>query len=187
MVKIGIIVGSDRDARVSIQVADYLLEKANSLNIEGAEFEVVDIKEYKLPPFNETIPAAMAEEYSLPEVKTWAAKIDSLDGFIFVTPEYNNAPTGALKNAIDYIAKEWNHKAASIVSYGSTLGIASQISLRLILANLNIAVITQNGAYSLYTDFENFSTFAPSDAHTPNIEAVINTTVAWSKGLKTIR
>lgn len=187
MVKIGIIVGSDRDARVSPQVANYYLETANGMNIADAEFEIVDIKDYKLPPFNETIPPAMATEYSLPEVQKWGEKIDSLDGFIFVTPEYNAAPPASLKNAIDYLAREWGNKAAGIVTYGSTLGIRSQISLRLILANFNTAVITPAGAFSLFTDFENFSTFAPGEVHTPTTEAVISTTVAWSKALKTIR
>lgn len=187
MVKIGIIVGSDRDARVSKSVADFLLKKANSMNITDAEFEIVDIKDFKLPAFNETVPPAMAADYTLAEAKVWGEKIDSLDGYIFVTPEYNNTITASLKNGIDYLANQWGNKAASIVSYGSTLGVASQISLRLILANLNVAVIAQSGAFSLFNDFENMSTFAPTEVHKANIEAVISGTVTWSKGLKTIR
>jgi NAD(P)H-dependent FMN reductase len=40
--------------------------------------------------------------------KKWAAKITSVDGFVFVTPEYNHGPSGALKNAIDFLYSEWN-------------------------------------------------------------------------------
>jgi NAD(P)H-dependent FMN reductase len=39
--------------------------------------------------------------------KRWSAKIDSFDAFIFVTPKYNHGITGALKNAIDFLYREW--------------------------------------------------------------------------------
>src|SRR5690606_40952985 len=38
--------------------------------------------------------------------------------FIFVTAEYNYSYPAPLKNALDYLAFEWNYKAAGIVSYG---------------------------------------------------------------------
>jgi len=34
------------------------------------------------------------------------------DGFVFVVAEYNHSITGALKNALDFLRKEWNNKAA---------------------------------------------------------------------------
>ena len=186
MVKIGIITGSSRDARVNRQVAEYVLEKGK--NIDGAEFELVDIKEFDLPMFNETVPPAMANKtYDKNEHTRWSKKVDSLDGFIFVTPEYNNAITPSLKNAIDYLGSEWGNKAAGIVSYGSTLGIAAQLSLRHILSNVNVATVGAAGAFSLFTDFEEMSTFRPSEIHNPTMQAVLETTVAWSKGLKSVR
>ena len=83
MVKIGIVTGSTRDARVNTQVAEYVLNKAAA--VEGAEFEIVDIKDFNLPSLNENMPAAMAnKQYETPEAKAWSEKIDSLDGFIFL-------------------------------------------------------------------------------------------------------
>jgi multimeric flavodoxin WrbA len=35
-----------------------------------------------------------------------------LDAYVFVTPEYNHAPSAALKYAIDFICAEWNSKSA---------------------------------------------------------------------------
>ncbi|MCC5894693.1 MAG: NAD(P)H-dependent oxidoreductase [Alkalibacterium sp.] len=186
MVKIGIITGSTRDARVNAQVAEYILEK--SKNSEGANFELVDIKDYDLPIFNETVPPAMAnKEYDKEANTKWSQKIDSLDGFIFVTPEYNNAITPSLKNAIDYLGPEWRNKAAGIVGYGATLGVAATLNLRNILSNANVATVGPFGAFSLFTDFEEMSTFRPSEVHNATIQAVIETTVAWSKGLQTTR
>jgi NAD(P)H-dependent FMN reductase len=45
--------------------------------------------------------------------------IGSFDAFVFVTPEYNHSTSGALKNAIDFLYKEWNDKVAGFVSSGS--------------------------------------------------------------------
>jgi NAD(P)H-dependent FMN reductase len=42
----------------------------------------------------------------------------SFDGHVFVTPEYNPGISGALKNAIDFLFREWNDMAAGFVSCG---------------------------------------------------------------------
>lgn len=188
MVKIGIITGSTRPVRLNGQVAEYILQKAKNMNIEGAEFEIVDIKDYDLPMFNQATPPGMAnKQYESPEHTRWSEKIDSLDGFIFITPEYNNSITPSLKNALDYLASEWGNKAAGIVGYGSTLGVAASLSLRTILANFNIATVGPFGAFNLFTDFQEMATFRPSEVHNATMQAVIETTVNWSKGLKSVR
>jgi NAD(P)H-dependent FMN reductase len=74
-----------------------------------ASFELVDIVDYKLP--------FIGEPGSEEQVRKWAEKLASLDGFVFVTPEYNHSITGALKNALDSAREEWNNKAAGIISY----------------------------------------------------------------------
>jgi NAD(P)H-dependent FMN reductase len=187
MTKIGIIVGSTREGRVSTQVAEWVKDFAEKQNTD-AEFELVDIKEYGLDRFNEKLPPAMAnKEYSNDKIQAWSEKIDSLDGFIFVTPEYNKNISSSLKDHIDYIASEWNNKSAGIVSYGSTLGIAASMSLRSTLANLKLAIVTPQGAFSLFTDFEEMSTFKPAEVHNATMEAVVTDVVNWAKALKTIR
>ena len=57
-----------------------------------AQYELVDLKDYDLPFFtNATPPMALKGNYSDPEATRWAEKIASLDGFVFVTPEYNRS------------------------------------------------------------------------------------------------
>src|SRR5690606_17611436 len=104
----------------------------------AAEFEIVDIADYNLPLLDEPIPPAMGQ-YSKEHTKKWAKKIAQFDGFVFVTPEYNHATSGALKNAIDFLYQEWNNKAAGFVSYGSAGGTRAVENLRLIMAELQIA------------------------------------------------
>lgn len=185
MVKIGIITGSTRDSRVNVQVAEWVKSIADQRT--DVEFELVDIKEYNLPKFNEPIPAIMSQDYQAPEAKIWSEKISELDGFVFVTPEYNKGITSGLKDAIDYLYTEWNNKAAGIVSYGSTLGVTAANNLRLILTVPKIATVGTQPALSLFTDFEEMRTFKPAAFHEETIQTMLDEVVAWSTALKTIR
>lgn len=185
MLKIGIITGSTRDSRVNVQVAEWVKSIADQRT--DATFELVDIKDYNLPKFNEPVPAIMTQDYQAPEAKVWSKKISELDGFVFVTPEYNKAITSGLKDAIDYLYVEWNNKAAGIVSYGSTLGVTAANNLRLILTVPKVAVVGTQPGLSLFTDFENMSVFKPAPFHQDTVQTMLDEVVAWSKALKTIR
>jgi len=102
-----------------------------------AEFELVDIKDFNLPLLDEPLPPIMGQ-YSRPHTKAWAAKIGSFDGYVFVTAEYNHGVPGALKNAIDFLFREWNDKAAGFVSYGGAGGARAVEQLRLVLAEVQM-------------------------------------------------
>jgi NAD(P)H-dependent FMN reductase len=128
MVKIGIVVGSTRPGRKALDVAKWAYEILKPRR--DAEFEVVDIADYQLPLLDEPVPPSMGQ-YSKDHTKKWAAKIGTLDGFIFVTPEYNHGTSGALKNAIDFLFREWNNKSAGFIGYGSAGGSRAIESLRL--------------------------------------------------------
>src|SRR2546425_9428277 len=99
MLKIGIIVGSTRPGRKAAAVAKWVHDILKSR--KDAEFEIVDIEDYKLPLLDEPLPPTM-HQYRNAHTKTWSEKIASLDAYIFVTPEYNHATSAALKNAIDF-------------------------------------------------------------------------------------
>lgn len=185
MLKIGIIIGSTRDQRVSTQVADWVMSFTEGRT--DAEFEIVDIKDYEFKEFNTIPPGLLNREYDDEAVIKWSKKIDELDGFIFITPEYNKSITPSLKNAIDHIGPEWANKAAGSVSYGSTLGVASTLALRQVLGNLNVAVVTPFGALSTFADFKEMSEFQPGDYHNESIENTIDQVILWAKALKTIR
>src|SRR6185437_3347359 len=87
-----------------------------------AEFELVDLLDFNLPLLDEPMPPSLGQ-YTKPHTKAWAAKVDSFDAYVFVTPEYNHGIPGALKNALDFVYREWNNKAAGFVSYGSANGV----------------------------------------------------------------
>src|SRR5438093_10538379 len=119
---------------------------------------------FNLPLLDEPVPPSQGK-YSQQHTKTWAAKIDSFDGYVFVTPEYNHGICGALKNAIDFLFREWNDKAAGFVSYGGAGGARAVEQLRLVLAEVRIATVRNQVLLSMFTDFENFSVFKPATHH----------------------
>jgi NAD(P)H-dependent FMN reductase len=184
MTKIGIILGSTRPGRNGEAVAKWVQQLAAQR--DDAEFELVDLLDYNLPHLDEAVPPSMGQ-YAGEHTKKWAAKIAEFDGFVFVTPEYNHTTSGALKNAIDYLYAEWNNKAAGFVSYGSVGGVRAVETLRLIAGELQIADVRTQVAFSLATDFENYSVFKPAEYHEANLSAMLDQLVAWSNALKTVR
>jgi NAD(P)H-dependent FMN reductase len=184
MTRIAIIVGSTRPGRNAEAVAKWVYEHA--ARRKDAEIELVDIADYDLPLLDEpALPSA--GKYTKEHTKKWAAKVASFDGFVFVTPEYNHGISGALKNAIDFLYAEWNDKAAGFVSYGSVGGTRAVESLRLVMAELQVADVRAQVALSLYTDFENFSKFKPGPQHEAPLNTVFDQVVKWSNALAPLR
>jgi NAD(P)H-dependent FMN reductase len=184
VIRIGIILGSTRPGRNGEQVARWVYDLAKKRM--DAEFELVDLKDYPLPHLDEPMPPSMGQ-YSKPHTKAWAKKIASFDAYVFVTPEYNHSTSGVLKNAIDFLSAEWNNKAAGFVSYGTAGGVRAVEHLRLVMAELQVATVRAQGAFSLFTDFENFSKFAPAANKVDPVNTMLDQLVAWGTAMKTVR
>lgn len=179
--KIGIIQGSVREIRNGDAVAKWIFDFAQKR--DDAEYELVNLADYNLPLLGSTYAQADAPE----QIKAWSEKMASFDGYIFVTPEYNHAVGGALKNATDYLNPELNNKAAGLVGYGSLGGTRAHENLRLILGELQVADVRTAVTFSLLTDFENMSEFKPADYHADNANTMIDQVLSWSGALKTVR
>src|SRR6059058_5010225 len=184
MIKIAIILGSTRPNRNGEAVAKWVYEVAKKRS--DAEFELVDIKDFNLPLLDEPVPPSMGQ-YSKPHTKTWAAKIDTFDAYVFVTPEYNHGTSGALKNAIDFLFAEWSNKAAGFVSYGGASGARAVEQLRLVMAEVQMATVRNQVLLSMFTDFENFSVFKPASRHETSVNEMFDQVIAWGGALKALR
>lgn len=184
MIRIAVVVGSTRPGRNAEAVARWVYELARKRT--DAEFELVDIQDFNLPLLDEPVPPSLGQ-YSKPHTKAWAEKIDSFDAFVFVTPEYNHGTSAALKNAIDFLYREWNNKAAGFVSYGSAGGARAVEHLRLVMAELQIADVRAQVMLSLATDFENYSVFKPAAQHEQSVAAMLDQLTAWGTALSTLR
>ena len=184
MVKIGILVGSTRPGRKAAAVAQWVYDLAHQRT--DATFELVDIQAFNLPLLDEPLPPSLGQ-YTQPHTQAWAEKIAPFDGYIFVTPEYNHGTSGALKNAIDYLYGEWNNKAAGFVSYGSACGARAVEQLRLVMAELQIADVRAQVMLSLFTDFENFTTFKPASRQEQAVTTMLDQVIAWGTALQPLR
>lgn len=186
IMKIGIISGSVREGNNAAAVSQWILDFSNNRNDEGVEYELVSLADYDLPLLGAKLPIERQEAAGA-AIQAWSEKIASFDGYVFVTPEYNHAVGGALKNAIDFLKPEVANKAAALVGYGSLGGARAHENLRVILGELSVATVRTTTNFSLMTDFENMSVFKPNDYNKVNAEGMFNDLLLWTKALNTIR
>ncbi len=184
MLNIAIIIGSTRPNRVGESVARWVFDHVSKR--DDATFELIDLRDYNLPLLDEPIPPSMGK-YSNDHTLRWSEKISSFDAFIFVSPEYNHGTSGALKNAIDFLYKEWNNKVAGFVAYGSAGGTRAVENLRLIMAECQVATVRAQVALSLHDDFENYSKFKPRDMHAKTLDTLVEQILSWGEALSQVR
>jgi NAD(P)H-dependent FMN reductase len=140
--KIKVISGSVRDGRFSEKAAAWITDLLKQQ--EGLEVELLDLKDYEMPFFNEAAtPNYKQKPYEHPVVVRWTAKIAEADGFVMVAPEYNHGPSAVLKNAIDWVGPEWNKKPVAFVSYGSVGGARAVEQLRLNAVEVQMVNVRQ--------------------------------------------
>ena len=188
--QIGVVVGSSRPGRRGDQVADWAITVAPA-HAPDVDFVLVDLADQALPLLDEPAPAAIGE-YRNPHTRRWAEAIAPLDGFVFVTPEYNHSLPAVLKNAVDHLFAEWNDKAAGFVSYGLTGGTRAVEHLRGILAEVEVACVRSQVALSIRTDFviddiTEPGVFAPAGSHTAVLTRMIDEVCGWSGALRPLR
>jgi len=139
-VNIKVIVGSTREGRFSDKAAAWIAQEIQKK--EGVAVEVLDLRDYEMPFFNEPVsPAYKQEPFKNEAVARFTTKIAEGDAFVIVTPEYNRGTSGVLKNALDWVYQEWNNKPVAFMSYGSVGGARAVEQLRLSSIELQMAPI----------------------------------------------
>ncbi len=182
--RIGVIVGSTRPGRRGEQVARWVIDQAAG---RSANYDLIDLEDHPLPFYDEAKPPS-AHDYQHAHSLRWAETIEPYDGFVFVSPEYNHSTTAVLKNAIDYLNREWNNKVAAIVTYGaSTPGIRAAEHLRQILAEVQLATVQKQVGFSIMSDFENRTTLVPTERHATMLAQELDQLEAWAGALKHVR
>jgi NAD(P)H-dependent FMN reductase len=138
--KLAVIVGTTRQNRKTLQQARWVAENAKQL--EDTEVELVDLKDYPMPFFNEPVSPRYNPNRKIdPAVQPWLKKLEAFDAYIFVTAEYNHSVSGVLKNALDYVTFEFVHKPAAVISHGSAGGARAMTDLKEILSESKAAII----------------------------------------------
>jgi len=114
-----IIVGSVRPGRVGKAVAEWA--RQHILEHSDLEVDFVDLAELALPFMDEPNHPQL-RQYTKPHTFAWSERVDAADAFLLVSPEYNHSYSPALKNALDFLGKEWWRKPVGFVSYGGASG-----------------------------------------------------------------
>src|SRR5690554_5711832 len=140
---IAVLVGSLRKESFNRKLADALARLAPS-DVTFKQLEIGD-----LPLYNQDDDDNQADE-----VKRLKSELQSADGVLFVTPEYNRSVSGVLKNAIDHASRPYGQSAfagkpAGVigVSIGAIGTAMAQQHLRNILAYLDMPTLNQPEAF----------------------------------------
>ncbi|MGW3108975.1 NADPH-dependent FMN reductase [Streptomyces sp. NPDC001100] len=182
--RIAVILGSTRPGRRGDQIAAWALEAARAHG--GADYELIDLADHDLGNLDEPGNPNF-QQYQHDHTRAWGALIDSFDGYVFLVPEYNHSYPGALKNALDYVYREWNDKAAGIISYGGWVaGARAAEALRLVLAELQVATVRAQPTISTHPSFHT-GTFVPQEGLDTAVGDMLDQVIAWSGALRGVR
>lgn len=143
--RIGVFVGSLRKGSFSRSIA----KAAASLAPSELDLRVIDIG--NLPLYNQDFD----NEGQTPEAYIpFRREVAELDGFLFVTPEYNRSVPAVLKNALDVASRPYGHNVWSgkpggiiSVSPGGLGAFGANQHLRQPLGFLNVLLLQQPEVY----------------------------------------
>ncbi len=119
MYSLKIIIASTRPGRKGPAVAAWIYDVCknhSSFNVELLDLAIINL------PFLDEPKHPVLKEYIHEHTKKWSNTINEADAFLIVTCEYNFGYPAPLKNALDFLFKEWNYKPVGFVSYGGVAG-----------------------------------------------------------------
>ena len=143
---ISVLYGSNRTDRQGIKGAKFLV---NQLQKRGHKVHLIDAKAADLPFLDK-----MYVEFSpgdAPEnMRTISDQLNSSDGFMIVSGEWNHSIPPALKNLLDHFKSEYHYKPSAIATYsaGPFGGVRASVHLRAITGELGMPSIPSMFAIS---------------------------------------
>ena len=187
--KILVINGATRPGNVTQRVARWAATAAKTH--PDFEVELVELADFNLPFLHEAgSPRYNPQRQVEPEVQAWLDKVAWADGYIIASPEYNRTLPGALKNAIDLLGHEIDHKPVALATHGSTGGALAAESIRTALRGMSVANIaeaaTVMGASELIDEDGNLAEAAKANPYGPQfaIDSLVASLAWWTKTLK---
>jgi len=180
-----IVVASIREGRIGLPIAEWVREKAEA----DGRFEIdwADLKEIDLPLMTEPNHPKLGQ-YTHEHTKRWSARVDACDAFIFVQPEYNYSFAPSLKNALDYLHREWKRKPVGTVSYGGISGgTRGTTAIRPTELVLGLAPTTVNVELAWAAKQIDGGRFVPRDSNNDLLAAMLDEIVDLDGALRPLR
>ena len=185
--RIGIVISTTREGRFGDKAAAWIHDLAAARG--DLEVETIDLRDYPMPFFDEPgSPIYMPPRDEA--ARRWAQKLAEIDGFIFVTAEYNHGAPAVLKNALDHAYAEFNRKPVAFVGYGGVGGARAVEQLRLVCIELQMAP-TKSAVHIGGAEFIGMlmhgKTFADMPHLVPTATALLDDLAWWTRALTTAR
>jgi len=136
--RVAVVIGSTRPERICPDVAAWV--RAVAQESSHLRYELLDLRDADLPLLDEPLRPAL-QQYRHEHTRAWSRAVTSYDGFLFVLPQYNWGYPAALKNALDYLYREWHDKPATMATYGTHGGGKAATQLRTVLQGLHMRVL----------------------------------------------
>jgi len=115
---------------------------AEARKLSDTSVEIVDLRDYNLPFFDEAIsPQYNPQRQPNEAAIKWLDKLAKADDYVLVTPEYNRSYPAVLKNALDYVAFQMAKKPVAFAAHGSTGGAQAVAHLRGVLPGLQAVTV----------------------------------------------
>jgi NAD(P)H-dependent FMN reductase len=181
-----IIIASTRPGRVGPSVAAWIQERAVAHG--GFDVELIDLAEVNLPMMDEPNHPRL-RKYTHQHTKDWSATIDRGDAYIFVVPEYNYGFNAPIKNAIDYLHFEWQHKALGFASYGGVAaGTRAVQMLKQVVTTLKMVPVFDSVSIPFVQQFlDDERRLVPNDIMESAATAMLDELLRWTTSLRTLR
>jgi NAD(P)H-dependent FMN reductase len=185
MINLKIITASTRPERKGIYISHWVIEALQSN--PSFQVEHLDLNEINLPFLDEPHHPRF-QNYTKQHTKEWSSKISEGEAFIFVIPEYNYGYTAPLKNAIDFLFKEWAYKTAGIVSYGGLAGGTRATQMfKQVLTTLKVVPVTESLPIPFFASHIKDGVFVPTEVLNNGLNEMFQEMIKVDKGLRVIR
>jgi NAD(P)H-dependent FMN reductase len=183
--KLLVVVASTRPGRIGSSIADWFVEEAREH--AGFEVEVADLAELDLPIFDEPEHPSLGR-YVHQHTNRWSAIADAADAFVFVMPEYNHSYNAALKNAIDYLNREWAYKPVGFVSYGGVSGgLRAVQAIKPVTAALRMTPVVDAVTIPMAKTMVDENGFHPSDMVAVSAKPMLDELEGMGRALRELR
>jgi NAD(P)H-dependent FMN reductase len=151
MPNLTIIIGSTRPGRAGAPIAHWFAARAKDHG--GFDVNIADLADLGLPLLDEPSHPRL-RQYTHQHTKNWSAIADAADAFVIVTPEYNYGYPASVKNALDYLHQEWQHKPVGFVSYGGVAaGTRAVQQLKQVVTALRMLPVADSVNIPFHTQF----------------------------------
>ena len=180
-----IIVGSTRPGRAGQPIAEWFAGRARAH--AGFDVEIADLAEIGLPLLDEPNHPRLGQ-YTKQHTKDWSAIIDRADTVVFVTPEYNYGYPATIKNAIDFLHREWRDKPVGFVSYGGVAaGTRAVQQLKQVVTTLRMVPVFESVNIPFHAQHIKDGTFEANDLVNQAADTMLDELVRVESALHPLR